>query len=169
MGIWLTRCSARSETWIQYSALRKQALETVGHAPEQVTTDGHGSSPRAIRETLGDDVLHRWNHSLNNLLEQDHRGIKQRYYPMRGFGSFTAAARFCRTFDEVRHFFRFCATIGQSVSLAPQRDLFHQRLNAFTALILSAYFTQTGRGSNTPWLIHVFPVLTHPMIPSTFL
>ena len=57
---------------------------------------------------------------------------------MRGFGSFTAAARFCRTFDEVRQFFRFRATIGQSVSLALQRDLFRQRLNAFTALILSA-------------------------------
>ncbi len=116
----------------------KQALETVGHAPEQVTTDRHSSYPRAIRETLGDDVLHRCHHYLNNLLEQDHRGIKQRYYPMRGFGSFTAAARFCRPFDEVRHFFRFRATIGQSVSLARQRDLFRQRLNAFTALILSA-------------------------------
>ena len=56
----------------------KQALQTVGNAPERVTTDGHDSYPRAIRETLGSDVLHRTNKYLNNLLEQDHRGIKQR-------------------------------------------------------------------------------------------
>jgi putative transposase len=56
----------------------QQALETVGHAPSQVTTDGHGSYPRAIRETLGGEVLHQWSHSLNNIVEQDHRGIKQR-------------------------------------------------------------------------------------------
>jgi transposase-like protein len=31
----------------------RQTLETVGHAPERITTDGHDSYPRAIRETLG--------------------------------------------------------------------------------------------------------------------
>jgi len=76
-----------------------QAVEVVGHAPERVTTDGHDSYPRAIREMLGSDVIHRCNHSLNNRLEQDHRGIKQRYYPMRGFGSVASASRFCRAFD----------------------------------------------------------------------
>jgi transposase-like protein len=115
----------------------QQALQTVGHAPEQVTTDGHGSYPRAIRETLGHDVLHQTNHFLNNLIEQDHRGIKQRYYPMRGFGSFTSAARFCSTFDEIRQFFRYRSTVGQSVSLAQQRGLFHERLSVFKTLILS--------------------------------
>src|SRR6266567_1361453 len=116
----------------------QQAVETVGHAPKRVTTDGHDSYPRAIRETLGGDVLHRCNHYLNNLVEQDHRGIKQRYYPMRGFGSFTSASRFCRAFDEVRQFFRFRTTIGQAVSLAQQRDLFRQRLDTFKALVLRA-------------------------------
>jgi transposase-like protein len=32
----------------------------------------------AIRETLGEEVEHRCNQSLNNHLEQDHRGITQR-------------------------------------------------------------------------------------------
>jgi transposase-like protein len=64
----------------------KRALAVVGHALERVTTDGHTSYPRAVRETLGDQVLHRTNKYLNNRLEQDHRGIKQRYYPMHGFG-----------------------------------------------------------------------------------
>jgi len=116
----------------------KQTLETVGYTPERVTTDGHGSYPRAIRETLGNEVLHQTNHYLNNLLEQDHRGIKQRYYPMRGFGNFASAAQFCRAFDEVRQFFRFRTTIGQSVSLAQQRHLFRQRLDTFNTLVLRA-------------------------------
>jgi putative transposase len=55
--------------------------------------------PRAIREVLGNDVLHQWNHSLNNRLEQDHRGMKQRSDPMREFGSFTSVSRFCWAFD----------------------------------------------------------------------
>ena len=84
----------------------RQAIATVGHAPERVTTDGHDSYPRAIREMLGSEVMHRWNAYLTNHLEQDHREIKQRYYPMRGCGNFTSASRFCRAFDEVRQFFR---------------------------------------------------------------
>jgi putative transposase len=52
------------------------------------------------------DGVHRTNHYLNNRLEQDHRGIKQRSYPMRGFGNCTSASRFCRAFDEVHQFFR---------------------------------------------------------------
>jgi putative transposase len=81
-----------------------------------VTTDGHDSYPRAIRETLGSEVIHRCNRSLNNRLEQDHRGIKQRSYPMRGFGSFVSASRFCRAFDEVRQFFRVRTTMKQKFS-----------------------------------------------------
>lgn len=101
----------------------KQTLETVGQAPECVTTDGHGSYPRAIREVLGGEVLHRCNQYLNNRLEQDHRSIKQRYYPMCGFGSFVSTARFCRAFDELRQFFRVRMTMKQSVSLSTTHDV----------------------------------------------
>jgi transposase-like protein len=113
----------------------KQTIETVGRAPERVTTDGHDSYPRAIREILGTQVIHRCNPYLNNRVEQDHRGIKQRYYPMRGFGNFESAARFCRAFDELRQFFRFRSTMNQSVPLAQQRALFRQRLAALQALV----------------------------------
>lgn len=113
----------------------RQTLETVGHAPSRVTTDGHDSYPHAIREILGSDVLHQHNHYLNNLIEQDHRGIKQRYYPMRGFGCFESATRFCRAFDELRQFFRFRTTMNQSVPLAQQRELFCQRLATLQALV----------------------------------
>jgi transposase-like protein len=88
----------------------KGALEMAEQVPDRVTTDGHDSYPRAIRETLGEDVTHRCNPYLNNRIEQDHRGVKQRYYPMRGFGNFDAASRFCRAFDEQRQYFRMRTT-----------------------------------------------------------
>src|SRR6266700_7274895 len=101
MAIWLIPCSREKRNMDAAKRFFQQVLQTVGHAPERVTTDGHTSYPRAIREILGSDAVHRTNHSLNNRLEQDHRGIKQRYYPVRGFGNFTSASRFCRAFDEV--------------------------------------------------------------------
>jgi len=56
-----------------------QAREVVGHRPTRVTTDGHDAYPRAIRRILGRKVEHRTNKYLNNRMEQDHRGVKQRY------------------------------------------------------------------------------------------
>ena len=64
--------------------------------PDRVTTDGHDSYPRAIRTKLGEAVKHRTSRYLNNRLEQDHRGIKGRYQPMRGFECPRSAERFCR-------------------------------------------------------------------------
>ncbi len=62
------------------------ALKTMGQPPETVTTDGHDSYPRAVRGILGPDVSHRTSRYMNNRIEQDHQGIKHRYYPLRGFG-----------------------------------------------------------------------------------
>src|SRR3984893_6051373 len=105
-----------------------QALAVVGSLPERITTDGHASYPRAVRETLGDQVLHRTNKYLNNRLEQDHRGVKQRYYPMHGFGNFDSAARFCSAFDELRNYLRPRSTIGEPSSRSEQRQAFLDRL-----------------------------------------
>jgi putative transposase len=115
----------------------KQAMAVVGHAPEYVTTDGHRSYPRAIRETMGNDVKHRTNVYLNNRIEQDHRGIKQRYYPMRGFGNFVSAARFCRAFDELRQYFRPRHTTKETMSLAQQRQLFRERIATLQELLVA--------------------------------
>ena len=80
------------------------------------------------RETLVEEVKHRCNPYLNYRIEQDHRGIKQRYYPMRGFGNVDAAARFCRAFDEQRQYFRLRTTMRQRVPpLAEQRWAFRVR------------------------------------------
>ena len=104
-----------------------------------MTTDGHDSYPRAIRETLGEEVRHRCNPYVNNRIEQDHRSIKQRYYPMCGFGAFDAAARFCRAFDEQRHYFRVRSSMRQRVPpLAEQRRLYGLRFQTLMSALMAA-------------------------------
>ncbi len=115
----------------------EQALSVVGHAPTSVTTDGHRSYPRAVREILGNEVMHRTNVYLNNRIEQDHWGIKQRYYPMRGFGDIESAARFCRTFDELRQYFRARSLEQDTLSLAQQRQLFRERFAGVFDLVIA--------------------------------
>jgi len=73
------------------------AKMVTGITPDRVTTDGHDSYPRAIRTTLGEGVKHRTGRYLNNRLEQDHRGIKGRYQPIRGFKCPRSAEQFCRS------------------------------------------------------------------------
>src|SRR4051794_38639647 len=77
-------------------AFFRSAKAVTGITPDRVTTDGHDSYPRAIRTELGRGVRHRTSRYLNNRLEQDHRGLKGRYRPMRGFKCPRSAARFCR-------------------------------------------------------------------------
>ncbi len=114
------------------------ALKSVGEAPEKVTTDGHDSYPRAVREMVGPDVRHRTSRYMNNRIEQDHRGIKQCYYPMRGFGSFDAAARFCMAHDELRDHRRPRTHFNEAVSLADRRRLFQKRWGEVCALLQAA-------------------------------
>jgi transposase-like protein len=115
----------------------KQAKDVTGCTPERVTTDGHVAYPRAIRRILGRKVEHRTNRYLNNLMEQDHRGIKQRYYPMRGFGSFESASRFCSAYDEQRQYFRYRTRLREKVSLSEQRRIFRQRFGALRYLLMA--------------------------------
>jgi hypothetical protein len=63
-------------------------------------------------------------------VEQDHGGGKQRYYPLRGFGSFVGAARFCRAYDEQRNHLRARAKPDEKVPLAEQRRRCRQRFAA---------------------------------------
>ena len=132
--------SMLSETRDMDAAKRffRRASAVVGHRPDRVTTDGHDSYPRAIREMLGDEVTHRCNRYLTNRLEQDDRGIKQRYYPMRGFGSVASAARSCTAFDEQRQYFRCRTTMRETVPLGEQRRLFHQRWDALLSSLMAA-------------------------------
>jgi putative transposase len=105
---------------------------------ERVTSDAHASYPRAIACELGEDVTHRANQYLNNHLEQDHRGIKQRVRPMLGFKRFTSAARFCLAYDELRTFLRPVTARNQKVSLARRRLMHTRRLFVLTKLLKAA-------------------------------
>src|SRR3954447_7182458 len=107
-------------------AFFRSAKAVTGMTPDQVTTDGHGSYPRAIRSTLGRDVEHRTSAYKNNRLEQDHRGVKGRIRCMLGFKSFASAERFCRSYDEPRNFPRPNTRHNQYVS-ASRRRLLHLR------------------------------------------
>src|SRR5262249_52462799 len=120
------------------TAFFKQAVDTVGHKPERVTTDGHDAYPRAIRRTLGRKVEHRTNRYVNNRVEQDHRAVKQRYYPMRGFRAFNSAPRFCPAFDDLRHYSRSRTSSQKPLPLPVQRRQFQQRFDALFAAFQAA-------------------------------
>ena len=106
--------------------------------PDRVTTDGHDTYPRAIREVLGADVRHRDSQYLNNRLEQDHRGIKGRYGPMRGFKCPRSAGEFCRAYEELRNFLRSRSQTNQQVSADYRRFHFLRRTATVPRLLQAA-------------------------------
>ncbi len=66
-------------------------------APEKITLDGYEASHTAVSELRAEGVFPksvevRASRYLNNLIEQDHRRVKQRYYPMLGFKSVNNAS-----------------------------------------------------------------------------
>ncbi|MDJ0704056.1 MAG: hypothetical protein QNJ46_12305 [Leptolyngbyaceae cyanobacterium MO_188.B28] len=65
-------------------------------------------------------------------------GIKQRYYPTLGFGSFESAKRFCQAYDEVHQFFRPCQRMAEFVSLSDYREHFLQRVDAMQEIFEAA-------------------------------
>ena len=92
-----------------------------------MTTDKHPAYTKAIRWIVGRKVLHRHNQYLNNRIEQDHRFIKQRYYPMLGFAKLESASRFCTAFDELRNYLRVRTVDGQQISASSRREIFTDR------------------------------------------
>lgn len=116
----------------------RSAQSMASTAPKQVTTDGHDWYPRAIRETLGPKVEHRCNAYLNRRIERNHRAVKQRYYPMLGFGALLSAQRFWRAFEEVRQYFRARRKQNQVISLSKARRQFLFRALELEALFVAA-------------------------------
>ena len=105
-------------------AFFRSARATMGLRPDRVTTDGHGSYSRAIRNVLGNAVYHRTSAYLNNRLEQDRRGIKGRIRWLRGFKDHSAAHRFCREHGELRNLLRPRRCHNQIVSGSLRRARF---------------------------------------------
>jgi len=105
-------------------AFFRSAKATMGFRPERVTTDGHGSYPRAIRSVLGKTVGHRTRAYLNNRPEQNHRGIKGRIRCKRGFKSQNTASRFCPEHGEIRDLLRLRRRHNEVVSASIRRFRF---------------------------------------------
>src|SRR5256712_7472753 len=77
------------------AALRflKKAIRRNG-LPETITIDGSDANEAAIKsynEAHGTNIIIRQVKYLNNIVEQDHRGVKRVTRPMLGFKSFDAA------------------------------------------------------------------------------
>jgi len=77
------------------AALRflKKAIRRNG-LPETITIDGSDANEAAIKsynEAHGTNIIIRQVKYLNNIVEQDHRGVKRVTRPMLGFKSFAAA------------------------------------------------------------------------------
>jgi transposase-like protein len=73
-----------------------QAIRQHG-PPAKITVDGYPATHTALNELKAKEVLPqntqmRTSKYLNNLIEQDHRRVKQRIYPMLGFKNFRNAA-----------------------------------------------------------------------------
>jgi transposase-like protein len=80
-------------------AARRFFTQAIGKhgAPEKITVDGYAATHTAIVElkqsgALPINVLVRTSKYLKNLIEQDHRRVKQRVYPMLGLKRFGNAA-----------------------------------------------------------------------------
>jgi transposase-like protein len=90
------RLSTRRDVAAAKAFFRK-AIRSQGSTPRTITMDGYAASHRAVREMktagkLAADTKLRSSKYLNNLIEQDHRGVKLRIGPMLGFKWFTTAA-----------------------------------------------------------------------------
>ena len=116
-------------------AFFRSAQAVTGVTPKRVTTDGHDSYPRAIRTELGKEVRHRTSRYKNNGLEQDHRGLKGRYRPMRGLKSPHSAARFCRGYDELRNHLRPRSRHNQHVPAGRRRLQFLRKTATVLAIL----------------------------------
>ena len=78
-------------------AFFKKAIGHEGRPPHTIALDGYAASHCAVREMRSDGLLSkrtklRSSKHLNNLIEQDHRGVKSRTRPMLGFKNFQSAA-----------------------------------------------------------------------------
>ena len=127
--------SMLSEHRDQESARRflRRLIDGQGHKPLRLTTDKHPAYTKAIRWIVGRKVQHRQNQYLNNRMEQHHRPIKQRYYPMLGFGRFESASRFCTAFDELRNYLRVTGSNQNHTTAAEKRTVFSAKWSTLMA------------------------------------
>lgn len=107
----------------KYAHFRK-ALRTQGRAPISITLDGYAASHRAVCEMPGENEV--WRHTklrtskyLNNMIEQDHRGIKSRTRSMLGLKNYDCAATTIAGIELLHRIRKGQFAFGQLVSKTP--------------------------------------------------
>ena len=70
---------------------------------------------------------------MNNRIEQNHRGIKSLYKPMKGFNDTVCALIFCTAFEEIRQLFRI-----NNKSRAEARKIIPSKIQDLNDLMLAA-------------------------------
>jgi transposase-like protein len=98
-------------------AFFRNAIKHQGSAPGTITLDGYAASHRAVREMKTDGQLPsatkvRSSKYLNNLIEQDHRGVKHRIGPMLGFKWFRTAAIIIAGIELLRRIYKGQFNLG---------------------------------------------------------
>ena len=100
--------------------------------PRVITVDKNPAYPKAIKELkaakkLPEEVKLRQIKYLNNIVEQDHRGIKRLVKPTMGFGSFNTARRTIRGY-EIINMIRKGQVLGVHKGAVKERVLFLNRI-----------------------------------------
>ena len=101
------RLSARRDVAAAKAFFRK-AMKSQQCDPQTITLDGYTASHRAVRELKADGLLPaetrlRSSKYMNNLVEQDHRSVKQRIAVMLGLKQFRNAAITIAGIELMRH------------------------------------------------------------------
>ena len=86
-------------------AFFEQTTKTTDILPDQITTDKEPALYPAMENVFGESTKHCDSKYKNNIIEQDHRGIKSRYKVMKGFKNIFYALIFCTAFEEIRQFY----------------------------------------------------------------
>ncbi len=103
-----------------------KALHT--SSPRVITVDKNAAYSKAINELIADEELPkkvklRQKKYLNNIVEQDHRGIKRLVKPGMGFGSFNTARRTIKGY-EIINMMRKGQVLGVPKGAVKERVLF---------------------------------------------
>jgi transposase-like protein len=129
------RLSRRRDV-VAAKAFFSKAIKRQGSAPRKITLDGYAASHRAVCEMKQDGILPaetkvRSSKYLNNLIEQDHRGVKARTGPMLGFKQFKAAAITLAGIELMRRIYKRQFNLGKlRVEGATTPEIWNAVLNA---------------------------------------
>ena len=77
------------------AAFFRRAIEATGVVPDEVTTDGAAAYPPALAAVLP-GTLHETGKGAQQRIERDHRHLKGRLRPLRGFKTLAGARVLCR-------------------------------------------------------------------------